>query len=46
MKTDYLSPKVEIILISLEGSLCVSSPDVLFEFENEGFTSEELTFEW
>lgn len=44
MEKNYLLPKMEVLDLSSEGVLCASAQTVAFT--NEGYTSEETTFEW
>lgn len=44
MSINYLTPETHSIELSSQGVLCGSTQDVAFT--NEGYTSEETTFEW
>ena len=44
MEKNYLSPKLQSIEFASEGVLCGSSQNAAFN--NEGYNSEETTFEW
>lgn len=44
MSINYLTPETHVLEFSIEGVLCGSTQNAAFT--NEGFTSEETTFEW
>ena len=44
MSIIYLIPETHVLEFSSEGVLCGSTQNAAFT--NEGFTSEETTFEW
>ena len=44
MSINYLTPETHSIELSSQGVLCGSSQNAAFT--NEGYTSEETTFEW
>ena len=44
MKHNYLTPEMEIIVISNETVLCGSTQTAAFS--NEGYSAEESTFSW
>lgn len=44
MKHNYLTPEMEIIVISTETVLCGSTQTAAFS--NEGYSAEESTFSW
>lgn len=44
MKKNYLVPETQFFEFSTEGVLCGSTQNTTFT--NEGFSSEESTFQW